>query len=632
MVLFGLVLVIAASSAITTGRQVEKAGQQEKMAWNIALAASELSYLSNDYLIYRESQQLKRWQSRVASFSAQVAGLRVDSPEQQALVLNIQANQQRLEEVFNSVASAVGNPSQIQRTALDSGFLQVSWSRMAVQTQSLVSDASRLSRLIHDQAARSKQINMIVILTMITIFGAYFLIHYLVVHRRLNSIATLQAGTAVIGAGDLDFTIEERRNDEIGDLARAFNRMTANLKAVTASKADLEREIAERKRAEEALRESENHLRIVADFPYDCEYWRGRDERFLYMSPSCERITGYTRQEFIEDPALYFRIIHPDDRERVAKHLRDDKIDLRNCSLEFRITCRDGMERWISHVCQPVLGVNGEFLGRRASDRDVTERRRTEEVLRETHKKLQEHAARLEAANKELESFGYSVSHDLRSPLRAIGGFSRMILDEQGGSFDTETLRKFNIVQENVGKMGRLIDDLLRLSRLGRAGMSRLKLDMASMVREVLNEIRLSEPERNFAVEIGELPKADGDPVMIRQLMVNLLSNAVKFTRRRQGARIIVGSYETPAENVYFVKDNGIGFDMKYRDKLFGVFQRLVRESDFEGTGVGLAIVQRIVLRHGGRIWAEGKIQEGAAFYFTLPRMEQARSDKGLSG
>ncbi|MGZ3605392.1 MAG: sensor histidine kinase, partial [Thermodesulfobacteriota bacterium] len=164
-----------------------------------------------------------------------------------------------------------------------------------------------------------------------------------------------------------------------------------------------------------------------------------------------------------------------------------------------------------------------------------------------------------------------------------------------------------------------LIDDLLRLSRVGRANLNWSKLDMKALASEALQEIRTAEPQREFKAEIRDLPEAQGDPAMIRQLLVNLMSNAVKFTRGKEDGRIEVGSFEQSGEKVYYVRDNGIGFDMKYYNKLFGVFQRLVSESQFEGTGVGLAIVQRIVQRHGGRIWAEGKIHEGATFYFTLP-------------
>jgi PAS domain S-box-containing protein len=266
----------------------------------------------------------------------------------------------------------------------------------------------------------------------------------------------------------------------------------------------------------------------------------------------------------------------------------------------------------------PMYNAGGNLIGCVHTARDITARKEAEEALKKANEALKKHAAGLEAANRELESFSYSVSHDLRAPLRAIAGFTGMILDENGASFDSETRRKFHIVQENARKMGQLIDDLLRLSRLGRAALNRSKLDMKSLASEIFQEIRMMEPEREIVFEIGDMPAAEGDPAMIRQLLVNLLANAVKFTREKKPARIEVGSFERSGHPVYHVRDNGAGFDMKYYNKLFGVFQRLVAESQFEGTGVGLAIVQRIVQRHGGQVWADGKVGEGACFYFTL--------------
>ena len=225
---------------------------------------------------------------------------------------------------------------------------------------------------------------------------------------------------------------------------------------------------------------------------------------------------------------------------------------------------------------------------------------------------------RIKEAQKELESFTYSVSHDLRAPLRAISGFTRMILDTTGAAFDQETSRKFGIIQQNAEKMGQLIDDLLKLSRLSRVELRRSGIDMGRLVREVVEELRMAEPEQKLKVAFHELPPAHGDTTLVRQLMVNLLSNAAKFTRQEEEPRVEIGSLERTDERIYYVMDNGVGFDMKYYGKLFGPFQRLVSEKEFEGTGVGLAIARRVVQRHGGRIWAEGKPRGGATFYFTL--------------
>jgi len=227
----------------------------------------------------------------------------------------------------------------------------------------------------------------------------------------------------------------------------------------------------------------------------------------------------------------------------------------------------------------------------------------------------------LEGTNAELESFSYSVSHDLRAPLRAIHGFARILLEDHQAKLDPEAQRLLGVIDQNTRRMGQLIDDLLAFSRLSRKELASARVDMTELANVVADELRRAEPERNgqLEVKIGTLLPAQGDRAVLRQVFSNLLQNAMKFTRAQPNARIEVGSRPDGKETVYFVKDNGAGFDPRYTDKLFGVFQRLHSNEEFEGTGVGLAIVKRIVQRHGGRVWAEGKVNEGATFYFTLP-------------
>ena len=236
---------------------------------------------------------------------------------------------------------------------------------------------------------------------------------------------------------------------------------------------------------------------------------------------------------------------------------------------------------------------------------------------------LMERTAQLEAASKEQEAFAHSVSHDLRAPLRAIDGFSRSLLDDYAGRLDDEGKRLLNVVCDNANKMGQLIDGILVFSRAGRQKMSVGKVDMENLAAVAMDDLQRATDGRDLAVEIKQLPPARGDLSMLHQVWINLLDNAIKFTRSTAAARIEVGGAAEGAELVYYVKDNGAGFDMQYADKLFGVFQRLHGQEEFEGIGIGLAIVKRIIARHSGRVWMEGKTGEGATIHFALPAQEE---------
>jgi light-regulated signal transduction histidine kinase (bacteriophytochrome) len=231
-----------------------------------------------------------------------------------------------------------------------------------------------------------------------------------------------------------------------------------------------------------------------------------------------------------------------------------------------------------------------------------------------------ERTAQLEAANKDLEGVSYSVSHDLRAPLRAVIGYSKILVEDHAGQVDEEALRKLNVIQSEAHRMGQLIDDLLAFSRLGRNAMHVMELDMTELARSTFDGMNGQPETAKVELQLGSLPRASGDRVLLGQVWANLLSNAVKFSSKRDKPRVEVSAVSDEKEHIYFVRDNGAGFDPRYQSKLFGVFQRLHSSGEFPGTGVGLALVQRIVARHGGRVWAEGKVGEGAAFYFTLPR------------
>lgn len=261
---------------------------------------------------------------------------------------------------------------------------------------------------------------------------------------------------------------------------------------------------------------------------------------------------------------------------------------------------------------------NDQKIAREVADQlaiAIRQARLLEQVKQQTERLEQ----RVQERTAELESFTYSVSHDLRTPLRAIDGFTRMLIEDYADELDGEGQRLLNVVYESAQRMGQLIDDLLALSRLGRREMRRCPIDMEQLAQEVIDELLRTTPGREVDIELHPLPPAEGDRAMVRQIFVNLLSNALKFTQPQRNALIEVDTYDENGTSVYFVRDNGAGFDMDYADKLFGVFERLHEDEEFEGTGVGLAVVERVVRRHGGRVWAEGAVDEGATFYFTLP-------------
>ena len=236
-------------------------------------------------------------------------------------------------------------------------------------------------------------------------------------------------------------------------------------------------------------------------------------------------------------------------------------------------------------------------------------------------KKIIERTDQLETVNKELESFSYSVSHDLRAPLRAVNGYAQMLKEDYGAQLEPEASRRMNKIIDSAKKMGQLIDDLLAFSRLGRKELTKMNFSMNEMVSEIYEELKKNEDHRDITFNINNLPLSFADSITMKQVWINLISNSLKYAKRKEKTIIEIGSQIKEDEIIYYIKDNGAGFDMRYADKLFGIFQRLHSNEEFEGTGVGLAIVQRIISKHGGRIWAEGKVNEGATFYFSLPKI-----------
>jgi PAS domain S-box-containing protein len=390
-------------------------------------------------------------------------------------------------------------------------------------------------------------------------------------------------------------------------------------------------DITTRKDAEDKLREKEERLALATlHNGIGIWDWNLLNHNMIW-DDSMFALYHIRREDFVGTEEAWRKSLHPDDLIRGDQEISDAIAGKKPFDTIFRIIWPNGEIRHIKAVAKVFYNEQGVPTRMLGTNWDITSRMRAEAKIHDLNSELEQRVAertaelktaatKLEAVNKELEAFSYSVSHDLRAPLRAIDGYARMAIEDFAPQLDETGRRQLNVIRDEAQRMSRLIDDLLTFSRISRQQTEATPIDMQSMAQEVYKEVLNLEPGRNVQFDLKPLPPAVGTPAMIRQVWVNLLSNALKFTRKRAAACIEVGAQQDAAGGwVYHVKDNGAGFDMRHADKLFGVFQRLHNQPDFEGTGVGLALVHRILERHGGRIWAEAAVDQGACFYFSLP-------------
>ena len=377
----------------------------------------------------------------------------------------------------------------------------------------------------------------------------------------------------------------------------------------------------QRKKAEEALLSSEERYRSLVELSPDALFVE-IDTRIVFINSAGVKLLGApSPDELVGRPVK--DIIHPDHWPTAQRRFQQLSHDGKPLPfIEQKLLRLDGTAVDVEIAAAPLV-----FAGKAAAQviaHDIRERKRAEEEIRnlntDLEQRVRERTVELEAANKELEAFSYSVSHDLRAPLRHIEGFVEILTGSTADSLDQESQHHLETIAESAKQMGRLIDDLLTFSRTARAELTKTRTDLSTLVQAAIRDLGQETRKREVQWTVGDLPEVEADTALLRQVVLNLLGNALKYTRTRKQARIEVGSSTNDLEHVIFVRDNGVGFDMRYAHKLFGVFQRLHRASDFEGTGVGLANVRRIISRHGGRTWAEAELNKGATFYFSLPK------------
>jgi PAS domain S-box-containing protein len=404
-----------------------------------------------------------------------------------------------------------------------------------------------------------------------------------------------------IAAGNYSERVAASRRDEIGRLGSAFNAMTEK---VEEAHRDLEARVQQRL---QEVKEARHDLDQFFSLSLDLLCLAGHDGYFKRVNPAWQDVLGWSVDELTSQP--YQTFVHPDDR--LSTNAEQTKLADGGTVMAFenRYRHKDGTYRWLQWKAAPSAEQGLIY----AAARDITEQKRAERAMHE-------HADALAHANRELEAFSYSVSHDLRAPLRHVTGFATLLEQRAGHSLDEQGRHYLKAMVESASRMGRLIDDLLTFSRMGRRALAKQPVDLGRVVASARREVAVDINGRDIVWAIDPLPVVEADPAMLRLALVNLLSNAVKYTRPRAQAHIEIGTVGGSAdETVVFVRDDGVGFDMQYAHKLFGVFQRLHGADEFDGTGIGLANVRRIVERHGGRIWVQSEVDRGATFYFALP-------------
>ncbi|MBN1538389.1 MAG: HAMP domain-containing protein [Anaerolineales bacterium] len=476
----------------------------------------------------------------------------------------------------------------------------------------IMPDWAVITELPWDEAYQPVINNMVLALLIIAVVAILAAMVGSNIARQLAApLVNLMETASEITAGNRTLQADVSGPIEVASLALAFNDMTSQLQQ---SLTNLEQKVSERtQQLQETLNFQEKILATSATgiIAYD------ETGQCALVNEAAARLVDGTTEQLL---AQNYHDIDAWKQYGLYEIAVEAHTQKKETEKEMFLITTYGKEAWFA--CSFTTFESEGRTHLLLTFNDMTEHKRVEQEILNLNQRLQTQADNLTAANKELEAFSYSVSHDLRAPLRAIHGFTNILIDDYVSNLDDEGRRICDVIQDNASRMSLLIDDLLSFSRLNRAEINASPIDMTAMVTSVYQELASPEDQQRILFETNSLPMALGDPMLMHQVWVNLISNAIKFSSRQQQPHIEISGYSNDSEIIYSIKDNGAGFDMQYAGKLFGVFQRLHSEREFEGTGVGLAIIQRILHRHGGRIWGEGEVDKGAIFHFTLPRKE----------
>lgn len=643
MVILGVIFLLISASVISTNQQINRVNRQEELANNIVVDAYELSHLSNDYLLHQENRQQIQWRSKFSSFSDDLAQLEPDTAEQQTLVDDIRADKQRLYDVFNEVASTIESQNDTRSKSADSEFIQVSSSRIGVQDQGIIFDASRLSLLFRSESEKLHQNNTQLTFALLVILLIVLLFNFVFTSTRiLRSLSNLQNGTRIIGSGNLDYTIDESRNDEIGDLSRAFNRMTVNLKTVTASKADLDKEIVERKRAEEQLTVSLERFKIVAHATNDTVWDWDLETNDLWWNDAICTVYGYQRDDIEKTAESWYTRLHPDDRDRIVTGIHAI-IDGggQNWTDEYRFRKADSSYAYVLDRGYIIHDTGGKAVRMVGAMLDITERKRAEEEIRAKNSDLKAAYEDITAKEEELRQnyeelsksqqalretqeelirkeklavlgkLSGGVGHELRNPLAAIKN-SAYYLNLALENPDPEVKESIGIINKEVARCEDIISSLLDFARQ-KAPVQRT-VSVNSVLKEALSRYNIPENITVINNSAGDIRDIQADPDKLMQVFGNLITNA--YQAMPDGGTLTIASENTGPDRVTVtVTDTGTGITEENRKKMF----EPLFTTKAKGIGLGLVVSKMIIDAHGGRIDVQSVPGKGAAFTVTLP-------------
>ncbi|MFC1672660.1 PAS domain-containing protein [Pseudomonadota bacterium] len=615
----GTSIVVVAAAAVAmyfAYMDISDAYRRSLNARDIGAASSNLSILTGEYLLYRGKRAEGQWLGIHESLDRMLLSYAKDGSPENLEIERLRAQHTEAKEVFIKLI-ALGDHAHYANNATTDIHYSIE-ARLSTQLLTSLHTMVGVSSRIVDQLAKIMETTMVEMLKIITsVFVAIFVLFaagWVLITRRIAlPVAALHNDIDTIAKGDLGHQVTGFHDDEIGSVAARINVMAKNLAETLVSRDALKVEVVQRKDAEASLRESEAGLTKAQRIAHLGNWeWDTRTNASLW-SDEVYRIYGLEPQSLEITYEVFLDLVHADDREEVEQAVNTILSGKQPYAFNFRIIRADGEERTVHEKGELQFDVTGKPTRIIGTVQDITERILAEKELNVT-------LAALSQTNEELQQFIYSVSHDLRAPLRAINGFSEALREDYGDALKGDAQIFLGHLCDGAQEMGNLIDDLLKLSRITRGEIVMSETDLSAIADEVAEGLKKLETGRSGEFVIQPNVSAFADHRLMRVTLENLLGNAWKFTRHESDARIEFGAREENGKVVCYVNDNGVGFDMAYVDKLFTPFQRLNQKDAFEGTGIGLSTVRRVIAHHGGRTWAEGTVGEGATFYFELSR------------